>query len=489
MENLVFISGISLLIGLTGGYFLWKEIAKKKKEKFEIKAREILLEAQDKALKIIDEAKEETNEKRKEILRFEKRVETREKEIRDKEKSLSFQIEKINKIKEEVSQIKEEQLEKLEKISRLNQKEAERKILNFIEKKIRDKALKRIKDLEKQEKDKAEERVKDILALAIQRCNIPQAVEKTITTINLPSEEMKGRIIGREGRNIRTIEQLTGVEVLIDDTPDTITISCFSSYRREIAKIALEKLVSDGRIQPAKIEEAVECAKKQISSEIKKVGEGAAYEVGVAGLSPGLFHFLGKLKFRTSYGQNALLHSKEVSLLASGLAEELGANIGISKKAGLLHDIGKAVDHEVEGTHPRIGVELVKKYNTSPEVIHCIEAHHEDVPYRSIEAIIVHVADALSGARPGARKETYQEYLQRIEEIENLANSFEGVKESHAIQAGREIRVFVEPEKVDDLEIFKLSSQIAEKIERELKYPGEIKVNVIREKRAVEYAR
>lgn len=489
MENLILIIETSLIIGLIVGFFIWKEITKKKKKSSEIKAKEILLEAHNKAIKLIEEAKREVEDRRREALKFERRIENKESEIQEKEKNLSFQIEKIRKIKEEITQAKELEIEKLEKISGLNQKEAERKILNLFEKKTRGEILNRIREIEKEGKEKIEEKVKDTVALAVERCNIPQAVERTMTTITLPSEEMKGRVIGREGRNIRTFEQITGVEVLIDDTPDTITLSCFSSYRREVAKIALEKLLADGRIQPTKIEETVEYAKRELTEETKKIGEEAAYEAGVSGLSPAIFPFLGRLKFRTSYGQNALIHSKEVALLASSLGEELGANVGICKRGGLLHDLGKSIDREIEGTHPRIGAELVKKFNISPEVIHCIEAHHEDIPYKSIEAIIVHVADALSGARPGARKETYEQYLQRIEEIEQVADSFDGVKESYAIQAGREIRVFVEPEKVDDLEMVKLASRITEKIERELKYPGEIKVNIIRETRAVEYAR
>ncbi|MCX6746033.1 MAG: ribonuclease Y, partial [Candidatus Parcubacteria bacterium] len=333
-----------------------------------------------------------------------------------------------------------------------------------------------------------DKKAKDIIALAIQRCSISHAQEITTTTVDLPNDEMKGRIIGREGRNIRTIEQLTGVEIVVDDTPMAITISGFSPIRRQVAKRALATLISDGRIHPGRIEEAIETAKREIALEIKKSGEDALFEMGITGIDPKLVQILGRLKFRTSYGHNVLLHSLEVSHLAGLLAEELGADVTVAKKGGLFHDIGKAVDHEVKGGHPEIGYDILKKFNLPEEIAYMCIAHHEDMP-KTLEGIIVKVADAISGARPGARKDTYERYLQRLEELENVANAFAGVQKSYAIQAGREIRVFVMPEEIDDLSAAKLAQDIAHKIEEELKYPGEIKVNVIREMRVTEYAR
>ena len=316
----------------------------------------------------------------------------------------------------------------------------------------------------------------------------PQATESTVYTIHLPSDEMKGRIIGREGRNINAIEKATGVDVIVDDTPEAIVISAFDPVRRYIAKLALEKLITDGRIQPSRIEEVVKDAKKEVAKMIKESGEQAVYEVGVAGLPDDLVKLLGRLRFRTSYGQNVLKHSVEVAFIASMLAAEVGADQNIAKKAGFLHDIGKAVDHEIPGSHALIGRDIAKKFGMSPEVVHAIEAHHEDVPFKTTEAILVQSADAISGARPGARRESFESYIKRLEELENIANTFKGVEKSFAIQAGREVRIMVIPEEIDDLSAIKLSKDIAHKIEKELKYPGQIKVNVIRETRAVEYA-
>jgi ribonuclease Y len=342
--------------------------------------------------------------------------------------------------------------------------------------------------LERESSEVLDKKARDLLSLAIERCASSHATEITTTTVSLPSDEMKGRIIGREGRNIKTIEQLTGTEIIVDDTPEAITVSGFSPIRRHVAKRALEKLILDGRIHPGRIEEAVEQAKKDLAIDIKKAGEEAVYELGVAGLDPKLVQILGRLKYRTSFGQNALKHSVEVAHLSALLAEELGANVTVAKKAGLLHDIGKAVDHEVTGTHPEIGKDIAKKFNLPEEIIIPIATHHEDAP-PTLEAVIVKVADAISGARPGARKDTYEQYLQRLEDLEKVATSFDGIEKAYAIQAGREIRVFVAPDKIDDLAALKLAQAIAKKIEEELKYPGEIKVNVIREKRIIEYAR
>jgi ribonuclease Y len=353
---------------------------------------------------------------------------------------------------------------------------------------IKDDLLNRMRKLQNEASEELDKEAKKMLSYAIQRCAVSHTAEITTTTVDLPSDEMKGRIIGREGRNIRTIEQLTGVEIVVDDTPNAITISGFSPIRRQIAKRALDALILDGRIHPTKIEEAIENAKKELAIEIKKAGEDAMYDLGIAGFDPKLVQIIGRLKFRTSYGHNVLLHSIEVANLSAMLAEELGADPIVAKKAGLLHDIGKAVDHEIQGTHPEIGRDIAKKFNMPDEIITPILMHHEDMPPTLI-AIIVKVADAISGSRPGARKDTYERYLQRLEELEKVAMSFAGVSKSYAIQAGREVRVFVVPEELDDLASMKLAQDIAKKIESELKYPGEIKVNVIREMRITEYAR
>jgi ribonuclease Y len=379
-------------------------------------------------------------------------------------------------------------LAKLEKIAGLTKSEAKNVLLNNTEKDIKKELLDRIKKLQKQNNEELEKEAKNLLSNTILRCAVSHVSDISTTVVELPNDEMKGRIIGREGRNIKTIEQLTGVEIIIDDTPEAITISGFSPIRRHIAKRALEKLILDGRIHPTRIEETINKAKTEIAQEIRKAGEEASYKVGVAGLDPKMTQILGRLKFRTSYGQNALIHSIEVAILSGMLAEELGGNVGIAKKGGLLHDIGKALDHEIQGTHPEIGRDIAKKFDLSNNVIECIAKHHEDTP-PTLESLIVKVADAISGGRPGARKDTYEFYLQRLSELEELAREFEGVEKSYAIQAGREIRVFVKPEDIDDYEQTKLARNIANKIEEELKYPGEIKVNVIRESRVIEYAR
>ena len=370
----------------------------------------------------------------------------------------------------------------------MDKEQAQKVLLNNVEKTMEESLMSRIKKLEEENSIELEKLANQKLANVIQRCSISHATEITTTVVDLPSEDMKGRIIGREGRNIRSIEQLTGVEIVVDDTPQVITVSGFSPIRRHVAKKALEKLILDGRIHPAKIETAIEEAKKEIAIEIKKAGEDAAYDLGIAGLDPKLVQIAGRLKYRTSYGQNVLQHSIEVANLSALLAEELGANVPICKKAGFLHDIGKAVDHEIQGTHPEIGRDIGKKFNLPPEIITPILEHHEDNP-TTLEAVIVKVADAISGARPGARKDTYERYLQRLEELESIATRIEGVDKSYAIQAGREVRVFVEPNKLSDIESQKVAEKIAKDIENELKYPGEIKVTVIRENRIVEYAR
>jgi len=497
---------VCVIAGLLIGYFYSRSSRRRRIDSAESKAektlddakskqREIILEAQGKALKIIEASKTEEAKRRAEINKLQERLEKRETvfsqkllELQDKQAKLYEKVTQLEDVKEKIKKIKEEQLAKLEKIAGLNREEAKKVLLENVEKEMKEALVARIKKLEAETNEEYEKKAKEILSIVIQRCAANHATEITTSTVDLPSDEMKGRIIGREGRNIRTIEQLSGTEIIVDDTPQAITISGFSPIRRQVAKKALEKLILDGRIQPSRIEEAIDGAKKEIALEIKKAGEDAMYEVGVTGFDPKLVQILGRLKYRTSYGQNVLQHSIEVAHIATLLAEELGADVTVAKKGGLLHDIGKAVDHEVQGTHPEIGKDIAKKFGLPNEIIEPIIGHHEDKP-PSLEAVIVKVADAISGARPGARKDTYERYLQRLEELENVATSFSGVDKAYAIQAGREVRVFVMPDEIDDLGAMKLAKEVAEKIEEDLKYPGEIKVNVIREKRVTEYAR
>jgi len=508
MDTLIYfiISAAAVIVGFVIGYFVRKFLAKREIEGAEAKAenlineaknkqKEILLQAKDKALKIIDDAKREEQQRRGELIHLQQRLEKRESifdqkllDLENKQQRLLERAKEVEEIKEKVTKIKEEQMQKLEKIAKLTKDEAKEILLENTERIIKDDILARIRKLQAEGQEELEQKAKDILSLVIQRCSISHAQEITTTTVDLPNDEMKGRIIGREGRNIRAIEQLTGVEIVVDDTPMAITISGFSPIRRQVAKRALQSLILDGRIHPTKIEEAIENAKKELAIEIKKAGEDALYEMGITGIDPKLSQILGRLKFRTSYGHNVLLHSLEVAHLSGLLAEELKADVTICKKGGLFHDIGKAVDQEVKGGHPEIGYDIMKKFNMPEEIAYMCIAHHEDTP-KTLEGIIIKVADAISGARPGARKDTYERYLQRLEELENVANAFAGVQKSYAIQAGREVRVFVVPEEIDDLAAAKLAQDIAHKIEEELKYPGEIKVNVIREMRVTEYAR
>lgn len=459
------------------------------------KQNELLLKAQEKALKIIEEAKEDEQKRRQEINNLQVRLEKRETvfsqkllELQDKQQKLYDKVAKVEEVKEKIMQIKAEQLAKLEKIANMSKDEAKEVLLKNVEGQMKEDLLSRIKKLEDEATETLEVKARDIMASTMQRLASTYTTEITTTIVELPTDEMKGRIIGREGRNIKVIEQLTGTEIIVDDTPNVITISGFSPIRRHIAKKALERLILDGRIHPTKIEEAIDEAKKELALDIKKAGEEALYEIGIAGIDPKLVQIIGRLKYRTSYGQNALRHSLEVAHLSALIAEELSADVTLAKKGGLLHDIGKAVDHEVQGTHPEIGRDIAKKFGLPQEIIDPIETHHEDRP-RGLISVIVKVADAISAARPGARHDTYEKYLQRLEELENIANSFTGVEKSYAIQAGREVRVFVLPEEIDDLSAHNLARDIAKKIEQELKYPGEIKINVIREMRVTEYAR
>jgi ribonucrease Y len=508
MEIILTIISVALafVFGLGGGYLLRRFWAQKRKDLAEAKIerslieakakqKELLLQAQEKSLKIIEEAKGESRQIKNEADNLRVRLEKRESmfdqkilDLENQKSDLTDKAQKINLAKEEVQKIKEEQLAKLQKIAGLTKEEAEKILMNNTEKMIADNLVIRIKKLENEASDELEKKAKELLSMVIERCASSHAAETTSSTVDLPSDEMKGRIIGREGRNIKSIEQLTGVEIIIDDTPQAITLSSFSPIRRQVAKRAIEKLIFDGRIHPGRIEETIKEAKQELALDIKKAGENAVYELGVAGLDPKLVQILGRLKYRTSYGQNILNHSMEVATLAGMLAEELGANVAVAKKSGLLHDIGKAVDHEVAGTHPEIGRDICKKFNIPEEVIAGVYEHHDDKP-STLEALIVKVADAISGAREGARKDSYENYLQRLEELEKIASSFTGVEKTYAISAGREIRVFVTPDDIDDLGAIKMAREIAEKIEEELKYPGEIKVNVIREKRVVEFAR
>jgi ribonuclease Y len=395
----------------------------------------------------------------------------------------------IDKTKDEMRELKQKQLDQLQKISGLTNEEAKKVLLDSTEKLMKDELVMLTHKLINQARDEADKKAREIVSLAIQRCASEVTSEQTTTMVTLPSEEMKGRIIGKEGRNIRTFEQMLGVEVIVDDTPDAVVISGFNSVRRHIAKIALEKLIQDGRIHPAKIEEATEKAKKEVAEMIREAGEQAVYELGIANFPPKLVQLIGRLKFRTSYGQNVLKHSVEMAKLAALMAEEVGADVQTVKQGALLHDIGKALDQDMEGTHVEIGKQIAQKFNLPEKIINAIEAHHGDVEYTSIEAAIVDAADNISGSRPGARRDSYENYVQRLEELENIAHGFEGVEKVYAIQAGREIRVFVKPEKVDDWSATKMAREIANKIEQDLKYPGEIRVMVIRETRVIEYAR
>lgn len=502
MLNIIIGAGVGLVLG----YIIRQAVAKTKVESAENRAskivdeakskeKDLLIRAKEKALKVIDDAKSEESERRKEITNLQKRLEKRESlfdqkllDFEDKKQILIEKAEEIKKVREETEKIKDEQVEKLQQVANMTQKEAEETLLTKTEEEVGAELLSRIRKIENEAEEKVDAKAKEMLTLAIERCVSSHAAEKTSSSVTLPSDEMKGRVIGREGRNIKALENLLGVEIVIDDTPETLLVSAFSPIRRQVAVITLQKLISDGRIHPGRIEEVVEEAKKELAIAIKKAGEDAVYNLGIAGLDPKLVQVLGRLKYRTSYGQNVLQHSIEVAHLSALLAEELGANVAMAKKAGLLHDIGKAVDHEIEGTHPEIGYNILKKYGLPEEICKVARDHHEDHPDQ-LESIIVKVADAISAARLGARSDSYEDYLQRLSELEDIAKEFGGVEKAYAIQAGREIRVFVEPEEIDDYKAKKLAREIANKIENDLKYPGEIKVNVIRETRVMEYAR
>ena len=473
-----------------------RRIVEEAKKDAEARKREARLESKEEAHRVRQELEREHRERRAELQRLERRLVQREETldrklegIEKKEELLDKKDKSMQTIKEKLEHTYQEQLQKLERISGLTSDEARNLLLANVENDIRHEVAILIKNIETEAKEEADKRARDIISQAIQRCAADHVAEATVSVVTLPNDEMKGRIIGREGRNIHALETMTGVDLIIDDTPEAVIISGFDPVRREIARVALEKLIADGRIHPARIEEMVEKTQKEVDSRIREEGEQAAFETNVNNVNPELIRLLGRLKFRTSYGQNVLKHSMEVSYLASIMAAEIGADIALAKRAGLLHDIGKAVDHQMEGPHVSIGADLAKKYGESPEVVHAIAAHHGDIEPETAEAVLVQAADALSAARPGARRETLEAYIKRLEKLEGIAGSFEGVDKSYAIQAGREVRIMVKPDKIDDLGAVRLARDVVHRIESELDYPGQIKVNVIRETRAVEYAK
>ena len=462
----------------------------------ENKKREAMVEAKEDILKQRSEYEKEVKERRADLQKQERRLQQKEENldrktdaIEKKEELLTQKHAQLDEEKEEIQSIKRSQTELLERISGLTADEAKAYLISQVEAEVTHEAAMKIKEIETRAKDEADAKAKEIIATAIQRCAADQVSEITVSVVPLPNDEMKGRIIGREGRNIRTLETMTGVDLIIDDTPEAITVSCFEPVRREIARLALEKLIADGRIHPTRIEEMVEKAKREVDAVIKSEGERATFETGVRGLHPELVKMLGRLHYRTSYGQNVLRHSIEVSQLAGMMAAELGADVQAAKRAGLLHDLGKSVDHEMEGSHVALGVEFARKYREREDIIHAIQAHHGDVEPRTLVACLVQAADAISAARPGARRENLENYLKRLEQLETIAGSFKGVEKSYAIQAGREIRVMVKPEEVSEDEMVLLARDLAKKIEEEMEYPGQIKVNVLRETKAIEYAK
>lgn len=494
-------------MGAIIGYLINRLLSLQLRNSIEIKAKQTLLDAKTEAQKSLDEAKAKAdqileNAKREEkdsmaqVRRLEERVIKREEQLDGEKKEvdgernlLREKIEFLNKKKEELDAIELQKKDELEKVASLTEEEAKGQLIKIIEKKHEEDLMTRMQKLEVMGRDEMEKKAKDILATAIQRLASSTASELTTSTVAIPSDDIKGKIIGKEGRNIRALERATGTEIIVDDTPESIVISSFDPVRRQIAKIALEGLILDGRIQPARIEEMAEKAKAEVEKTIKQKGEAAAYETGVLDMDPRLLTILGRLYFRTSYGQNVLQHSIEATHLAGMLAAELGADVQVAKKGSLLHDIGKAMDHEIQGTHVDIGRRILEKFNVDEKVIKAMQAHHEEYPFETLESIIVQAADAISSARPGARRDSLENYVKRLEDLEKIANSFEGVEKSYAIQAGREIRIFVTPEKIGDLEAKRMAREVANKIEQDLKYPGEIKVTVIRENRVIEFAR
>ena len=462
----------------------------------ETKKREAMLEAKEESIRVKNDLDKEVKERRAEIQRSERRVVQKEENLDKKLESIerreagfAAKEEEINKQKAQIAKLNEERLQELERISGLTSEQAKEYLLKTVEEDVKLDTAKLIKEMENKAKEEADKKAKDYVVTAIQKCAADHVAETTISVVQLPNHEMKGRIIGREGRNIRTLETMTGVDLIIDDTPEAVILSGFDPIRREVARIALEKLIVDGRIHPARIEEMVEKAQKEVETMIREEGEAATLEVGVHGIHPELVRLLGRMKFRTSYGQNALKHSIEVAQLSGLLAAEIGVDVRTAKRAGLLHDIGKSVDHDMEGSHIQIGVDLCRKYKESPIIINAVEAHHGDVEPESLIACIVQAADTISAARPGARRETLDTYTNRLKQLEDISNGFKGVEKSFAIQAGREIRIMVVPEQISDADMVLLARNIAKQIESELEYPGQIKVNVIRESRVTDFAK
>jgi len=465
--------------------------------------KEAILEAKEEVQNLKSKCDAEIAERRNEIMKAENRILQREEFIIKKEETIDKKMENLEQsqqrlqekadeldaLKEETNKINESMTKELEKVSAMTKEEAKNMLINKYVEEAKADAAAAVRQIEEDAKNSAEKTAKEIVTLAVQKCATDHTSEITVTVVPLPNDDMKGRLIGREGRNIRAIENATGIDLIIDDTPEAVVLSGFDPIRREIARMSVEKLIMDGRIHPARIEEIVEKAQRDVENSIKEAGENAVYEAGIIGMHQEIVKTLGKLKYRTSYGQNALKHSLEVSHLAGLIATEIGADVKVAKRGGLLHDLGKALDHEMEGTHVALGVEMAKKYKENPAVIHCIEAHHGDVEYKSLEAIIVQTADAISSARPGARRESLDAYIKRLEQLEGIATSFKGVEKAYAIQAGREVRIMVKPEEVDDKSIVFLAKDIAKKIESEMEYPGQIKVNVIRESRATDVAK
>lgn len=507
----ILIAVATLLIGILIGTIIRKKIAEKQIgsaedeatriineaiKSAETKKKELLIEAKDEIYKSRTENEREIKERRSEVQKQEHRIQQKEEAldkkydaIEAKEEKLSQRLKQVDEQEEEIKSIKKSQLEILEKISSMTVEEAKSYLIKQVEDDARHDAAVKLKEIERELKEEADTRARSILSVAIQKCAVDHASEITVSTVPLPNDEMKGRIIGREGRNIRAIENLTGVDLIIDDTPEAITISSFDPVRREIARLSLEKLISDGRIHPARIEETVEKAKKEVEATIKQEGERAIFDTGVAGVHPELIKLLGRMRYRTSYGQNVLKHSIEVAHISGLLAAELGADITVAKRAGLLHDIGKAVTHEVDGSHVNLGVELAQKYHEKPEIVHAIHAHHGDVDAVCVTDFIVQAADAISAARPGARRENLEAYIKRLEKLEELASGMKGVEKCFAFQAGREIRILVNPDEIKDDDMVLLANDLARKIESEMNYPGQVKVYVVRETRAVEYAK
>ena len=507
----ILIALLTLVGGLLAGYLIRKNLAEAKiksaeeaaakilidaKKESETRKKEALIEAKEEIHRLRSEADRENKERHSELVRQEKRLQKKEEDIDRKLEGIEKKEEAIRKKDAEVemrrakvTELQQQKLQELEEVSGLTVTEAKQVLLNSIEDEVKHEAAIMVRDIENTAREEGEKRAREIVAAAIQRVAADHVAETTVSVVALPNEEMKGRIIGREGRNIRTLETLTGIDLIIDDTPEAVILSGFDPVRREIARVALEKLILDGRIQPGRIEEMVEKSRKEVEQRIWEEGEQATFDTNVHGLHSELIKLLGRLKFRTSYGQNVLKHSIEVAHLAGVMAAELGADITLAKRAGLLHDIGKAIDHEVEGSHTQIGADIARKYKESPEVVHAIMAHHGDVEIASLEAALVQAADTISAARPGARRETLEYYIKRLQKLEEIAESFEGVEKCYAIQAGREIRIIVEPDRIDDLMATRTAHEIAKKVEAELEYPGQIKVVVIRETRAIDYAK